>query len=127
MHHSTTGRRSRTHRWALLTLLCALALLGAAQLAPAALAAKATFTGGPDTGDFPLYVPNDHTVSAVTLLCERPDGRAHVLREGPFHGRHIAGQHDESWLHLEPGRQRRSRRLGARTDRPVVQLPNRAR
>lgn len=65
MQRITIGRLSRIHLGVVLTLLCALALLGVTRLAPPALAAAADYTGGPGTGDYPLYVPNDHTVCAL--------------------------------------------------------------
>lgn len=65
MDKTTIGRRRVARRLALLTTLCAFVLLGAASVAPAALAAAADFVGGPATGDYPIYVPNDHTVCAV--------------------------------------------------------------
>ena len=47
-----------------LTLLGALLLLALAQAVPA-LGAAADYTGGPQAGDYPLYVSNDHTVYAL--------------------------------------------------------------
>ncbi len=47
-----------------MALLGALLLLALAQAVPA-LGAAADYTGGPQAGDYPLYVANDHTVYAL--------------------------------------------------------------
>ena len=49
-----------------MALLGALLLLALAQAVPA-LGAAADYTGGPQAGDYPLYVANDHTVYALRL------------------------------------------------------------
>ncbi len=68
MHHTAIVRRGRTRHRVWSTLLCALALLGAAQLAPAALAAATPFNGGPVAADCPTLVANDHTVYALRFV-----------------------------------------------------------
>ena len=65
---STAARRTsrplvRRLRTRVLTLAVALAAL--AVFAPAAMAAASTFIGGPIANDTPLYVANDHTVTAI--------------------------------------------------------------
>ena len=70
MHSTTSAPRTR-RRLAFLTLLAALLLLALAQAAPVLAASRPDYTGGPVTSnsdgkaDFPLYVPNDYTVSAL--------------------------------------------------------------
>ena len=61
MKQSPPTATRRTSRGAL-AVLCAFVTLAVA--APAALAAG-TFTGGPIANDMPLYVANDHTVTAM--------------------------------------------------------------
>jgi hypothetical protein len=61
----TTQRRSTLkRRAALLTLGAAIVMLVAASAAGAALAAT-SFTGGAD--DYPIYIPNDHTIVAIHI------------------------------------------------------------
>ena len=63
--HQTTSTASQTRRrLVFLTLLAALLLLALAQAAPS-LGAAADYTGGPQAGDYPLYVANDHSVYAL--------------------------------------------------------------
>jgi hypothetical protein len=63
MHDSsTTGSRLAPRRLVFLTLLGALLLLA---LAVPAFAAAPNYTGGPQAGDYPLFVSNDHTVSTL--------------------------------------------------------------
>jgi hypothetical protein len=60
---STAASRPTARRWRFLALLGALLLLALAQAVPAFAAGP--FTGGANLGDYPLYVANDHSVSAL--------------------------------------------------------------
>ena len=60
----TTSARPAARRVVFMALLGALLLLALAQAVPA-LGAAADYTGGPQAGDYPLYVANDHTVYAL--------------------------------------------------------------
>ena len=84
MPHTTTARRSRTRR-ILPILLCALALLGAAQLASAApaRASRGSFDGGPIAVDTATYVANDHTVYAMRFSATT--GGANPLPAGTYY------------------------------------------
>jgi hypothetical protein len=65
MHRtSPTAPRLGARRLVFLTLLGALLVLALAQAVPA-LGAAADYTGGPQAGDYPLYVSNDHSVYAL--------------------------------------------------------------
>jgi hypothetical protein len=61
--HRTIMKAHRTGRWVFLGLLGALLLLALAQAAAATAATN--YTGGPTTGDYPLFVANDHSVYAM--------------------------------------------------------------
>ena len=74
--HSTTTTAPRARRLAFLALLATLLLLALAQAVPAFAAQRPDYTGGPvlanndGKADFPLYVPNDHTVSALRFSAD---------------------------------------------------------
>ncbi len=61
-HAPATPRSGMRWRSALVVMLVVIA--ATALLAPAAMAAT-TYVGGPRAGDFPIYVANDHSVSAL--------------------------------------------------------------
>ncbi|RPI31975.1 MAG: hypothetical protein EHM52_00900, partial [Actinomycetota bacterium] len=69
------ARRSRS-AWRAALIAFALILAGSALLAPAAMAAT-TYVGGPQEGDYPIYVANDHSV--YTLRFSIPDDPANDL------------------------------------------------
>ena len=65
----TTSTVLRDRRLIFLALLGALLLLTLALAVPA-LAARPDYTGGPAASDYPLYVPNDYTVSALRFTAD---------------------------------------------------------
>ena len=131
MHHTAIVRRGRTRHRVWSTLLCALALLGAAQLAPAALAAAKPSNGGPVAADCPTTVANDHTVYALrfTALSSGPanplppNSQYYVkLRFTPSPDGKPAGIDNRGYT-WNPGEKRRSRGVDPGTGRAGPSSP----
>jgi len=74
--NSISNTAPRARRRAFLALLAMVLLLVLAQAVPAFAAQRPDYTGGPilanndGKADFPLYVPNDHTVSALRFTAD---------------------------------------------------------